>query len=48
MLVMHFLAATTIIFSCSRLLFYSGKKKTFNGKGLISLKKLVLCCFMSE
>ena len=39
MLFMQFLAATTIIFSCSCLLFHRGKKNTFNGKGLQSLKK---------
>ena len=47
MSVMYFLAATTNVFLLFTLLLYCGKK-TFFGKVSRSLKKVLLCCFITD
>ena len=46
--VMIFLGGTKIISSCSHYCFTAERKKSFFGKVSLSLKKLLLCCFMTD
>ena len=45
---MIFLGGTKIIFSWSHYCFTAKRKKSFSGKVLRSLKKLLLCCFITD